>query len=65
MEIYNLIKELADKGYSVLVVSSELPEIVKMCDRVLLMNSGRIVGSMNSDELDEDRINHLISDAVA
>lgn len=65
LEIYNLIKELSHKGYSVLVVSSELPEIVKMCDRVLLMNNGRIVESLDRKHMDEDRINHLISEAVA
>lgn len=65
LEIYNLIKELAHSGYSVLVVSSELPEIMKMCDRVLLMNSGRVVASLDRKHLDEEKINHLISDAVA
>ena len=65
LEIYNLIRDLAHRGYSVLVVSSELPEIMKMCDRVLLMNCGRIAASVDRRQLNEEEINHLISEAVA
>jgi len=60
-EIYNLIRDLAKEGYSILVVSSELPEIKKICDRVLIMNQGKIAGSLNNKELDDDVMNAMMS----
>ncbi len=45
-EIYRIIDELARKGIAILVISSELPEIVGICDRVLVMREGSIVGSV-------------------
>ena len=45
-EIYELINELAEKGKSIIIVSSELPEVLGMADRVLVMRSGRIVGEI-------------------
>jgi ribose transport system ATP-binding protein len=45
-EIYRIIDELARKGLAVLVISSELPEIVGICDRVLVMREGSIVGAV-------------------
>ena len=45
-EIYHLIDELAKRGVAILVISSELPEILGICDRTLVMRSGRIVGEL-------------------
>lgn len=45
-EIYELINELAEKGKSIIIVSSELPEVLGMADRVLVMRGGRIVGEI-------------------
>ncbi|MBO9644793.1 MAG: sugar ABC transporter ATP-binding protein [Pseudacidovorax sp.] len=45
-EIYRLIDELAQRGVAVLVISSELPEIVGVCDRVVVMREGRLVGEV-------------------
>lgn len=45
-EIYRLIDELARRGMAVLVISSELPEIVGVCDRVVVMREGRLVGEV-------------------
>ena len=47
-EIYQLINELAEKGKAILMISSELPEILGMSDRVLVMNEGRITGEIPS-----------------
>ncbi len=56
-EIYELLKELRDKnGVSLLVVSSELPEIILLCDRVIVMKNGRVTGELRGDEIREDAI---------
>jgi len=45
-EIYRIIDELAQRGIGVIVISSELPEIIGVCDRVLVMREGRIAGEV-------------------
>jgi len=45
-EIYRIIDELAKRGIGIVVISSELPEIVGVCDRVLVMREGRIAGAV-------------------
>ncbi len=45
-EIYRIIDELARKGLAVLVISSELPEVIGICDRVLVMREGHIEGEV-------------------
>ncbi|MDB5732744.1 MAG: sugar transporter ATP-binding protein, partial [Variovorax sp.] len=45
-EIYRLIDELARRGLAVLVISSELAEVVGICDRVIVMREGRLVGEV-------------------
>ncbi len=53
-EIYRLIRELAAGGTTVVAVSSELPELIGMSDRVLIMHEGRISGAVRADEADEE-----------
>jgi len=55
-DIYIFIHELAASGLSVIFISSELEEIIGMCDRVLIMRAGRIVGELRSDKLSEEEI---------
>ncbi len=55
-EIYALIERLAAEGKSVIVVSSELPEILRLADRVLVMRQGRIAAELGRDELSEQAI---------
>ena len=55
-EIYGLIEELAAQGKSVIVVSSELPEILRLADRVLVMRQGRIAAELQREELSEQAI---------
>jgi methyl-galactoside transport system ATP-binding protein len=43
-EIYNLILKLAQEGKSVIMVSSEMPELIGICDRILVMSNGRMAG---------------------
>lgn len=53
-EIYNLISELAAQGKCVIMISSELPEIIGMSDRVIVMHEGRISGELVRKELDQE-----------
>ncbi len=55
-EIYTIINQLADEGKCVMMISSELPEILGICDRIYIMNEGRIVGEMTKDEATQEKI---------
>lgn len=58
-EIFSLIEQLVDAGSAVLMISSELPEIVAVCDRSYVMREGRIVGELARHELSETNILRL------
>lgn len=55
-EIYNIMKELAKAGVCVIMISSELPEIIGMSDRVYVMHEGKIAGQLAKKELSEEQI---------
>jgi len=55
-EIYALIEELAREGIGILLISSELPEILRLSDRVVCMQNGRITGELIGDDVTEARI---------
>lgn len=61
LEIHRLIRELANGGVGVLMISSELPEVIGSCDRVMVMYEGKQSGFLQSDELSEEAIIHLAS----
>lgn len=54
VEIYNIINELASRGATILLHSSDLTELVEMCDRVLVMYRGRIAGEYKTNEVNAD-----------
>jgi ribose transport system ATP-binding protein len=58
-EIYKLLRSLADQGKAVVMISSELPEILRMSDRVIVMCEGRITGELSAREATQQRIMHL------
>jgi ribose transport system ATP-binding protein len=55
-EIYQLMHKLAQKGTGIIMISSELPEIIGMSDRILVMSRGQIVGELNRGEATEEAI---------
>jgi ABC-type sugar transport system ATPase subunit len=55
-EIYKIINDMSKLGVSVVFVSSELPEILTLCDRILVMNKGRIRGDFENINLTQDQI---------
>ena len=59
-EIYQIIQELADSGKGVIVISSEMPELLGICDRICVMNEGRFVGEFPAAEASQERIMRAI-----
>lgn len=55
-EIYKLMVELAKQRRAVIMVSSELPELIGMCDRIYVMNQGKITGELKKDEFSQEAI---------
>jgi ribose transport system ATP-binding protein len=55
-EIYRLLNDLAQQGKSIIMISSELPEILRMSHRIIVMCEGRITGELTADEADQERI---------
>ena len=60
-EIHNLLRELASQGYAVIVISSEMPEVLHVSDRIVAMYSGRITRTFTSEEVTEDNLIQAIS----
>lgn len=60
-EIHRLLRELARAGIGILVISSELPELIGLCDRVLVVREGRIAGELSGTEMTEEAIMRLAS----
>ncbi|MEZ0075503.1 sugar ABC transporter ATP-binding protein [Planotetraspora sp. GP83] len=59
-ELYAVIRRLADEGIGVLLVSSEVPEVLGLADRVLVVREGRIVHEAEAEDLDEHRVLDLV-----
>ncbi len=55
-EIHNLLRELAKQGKGIIIVSSELPEILASCDRILVMYEGKLTGALTNEEANEEII---------
>ena len=60
-EIYQVINELAASGKGVLVISSELPELLGICDRIFAMSQGRITGVVPREEATQERLMHFMT----
>jgi len=58
-EIYKLLRALADEGKAIVMISSELPEILKMSDRIIVMCEGRITGELTPDGATQEKIMEL------
>ena len=56
VEIYKNINDLAAKGVAIIMISSEMPELIGMCDRVMVMRFGSVVGELKKDEITESNL---------
>lgn len=63
-EIYSIIDNLASNGISIIIVSSELPEIINMCNRCYVMCEGRITGEINEKEFSQEAIMKLATQTM-
>jgi ribose transport system ATP-binding protein len=60
-EIHHILRELANQGVGVIVISSELPEIIGLCDRALVIRDGRLAGELEANEMTEEALLRLAS----
>ncbi|HVI38447.1 MAG TPA: ATP-binding cassette domain-containing protein, partial [Gaiellales bacterium] len=58
-EIYALLNQLAADGKSIIMISSELPEVLRMSHRVIVMSEGRITGELSADEATQEQVMHF------
>lgn len=56
VEIYNIINDLVDKGVAVIIISSDLPEVMGICDRILVMHEGRFTGELAIKDATQEKI---------
>jgi len=63
-EIHNLIRELAKQGYAVIVISSEMPEVLHVSDRIVAMYHGQVMREFTAEEVTEDSLVQAISGIV-
>ena len=55
-EIYKIMSDLAEQGVAIIMISSEMPEIIGMCDRVAVMSNGKVTGELESEEITQEKI---------
>jgi ribose transport system ATP-binding protein len=60
-EIYRILRNLANEGVGIIVISSELPEIIGLCDRVCILYEGKLCGEVTHTDINEQRILHIAS----
>lgn len=60
-EIYRILRDLAEEGVGIVVISSELPELIGLCDRVLVIHEGCLSGEVTGPDMTEENIMHLAS----
>ncbi|WP_422479089.1 ATP-binding cassette domain-containing protein [Pleomorphochaeta sp. DL1XJH-081] len=59
-DVYTIINDLAARGKGILLISSELPELLGMCDRIYVMNNGKIMDVLPAKETDQESIMHML-----
>ena len=62
-EMFGLIGDLAEEGRAIVLISSYLPELLNMCDRILVMREGRVAGTLSREEFSEERVIALATGA--
>lgn len=63
-EIYELITKLAAQGKGIILISTEMPELLGMSDRIIVMHEGRITGELSKHEATQNKVLHLASGEV-
>ena len=60
-EIYDLINQLASQGMAIIMISSEMPELLGMSDRIIVMHEGEVTGELSKEEASQVKILELAS----
>ena len=55
-EVYEILRDIAKQGIGIVMVSSELPELLSLCDRIIIMHEGRVTGELSREEASEEQI---------
>ena len=63
-EIYRLLNDLAEAGKAVIMISSELPEVLRLSHRIVVMSQGRVTGTLSADEADQESIMKLATQNI-
>lgn len=62
-EIYQIMNDMLEEGKGIVMISSELPELIGMCDRIYVMHEGKIVGEFSADEITQEKVMQCIFDS--
>jgi ribose transport system ATP-binding protein len=60
-EIHHILRDLAEQGVGIIVISSELPEIIGLCDRALVIHEGKVAGEVAAKDMTEESLLRLAS----
>ena len=63
--IHDIVMELAADGVSIIVVSDDLPELIRVCDRVLVMRNGAVVAECRVEDSSETEIMRIVSESAS
>ena len=63
-EIYELMRKLAEEGKGIIMISSEMPELIGMSDRIIVMSNGYACAELRPDEYDQARILEIASSKI-
>ena len=64
-EIYTIINQLAENGKAIIVISSEMPELLGLCDRTYVLNEGEVAGELQKEEMSQEAIMKIVMDHTA
>lgn len=64
-DIYHILKEFAEKGISIILVSDDIPEIMQNCNRVMIINGGRVVENIDTEDLTNEKLEGMIGKFAA
>ena len=64
VEVYQLMNQLISRGVGIIMISSELPELLAMSDRILVMHEGRITGELSHEEASQEKVLRLASGGI-
>jgi simple sugar transport system ATP-binding protein len=60
-DILEKLKELAKEGLGIMIISDDIPELVQTCSRILVMHKGKIIRTLEGDEIEEKAISNILN----